>query len=92
MLLASKVAQCPSEVVGMSSKEGTKLVGSKGFESTNYMETEEFCDAARPSKSLKGKQWNRQMPPTCPKKGGLEFGRRCPSRNSIRARLAMPQF
>ena len=43
-------------------------MGTKGFESPNYMETKEFCGAARPSKSLKGKRWNRQCPLNAPKK------------------------
>jgi len=32
--------------------------GAKGIESTNYMETKEFCGAAWPSKELKRKERN----------------------------------
>jgi len=34
------------------------LVEPLGFESTDVLETKEFCGAARPSMSLKGKQRN----------------------------------
>ncbi len=34
------------------------LVGAVGIESTTLLETKEFCDAARPSKVLKGKGGN----------------------------------
>ena len=34
------------------------LVGAAGIESTNYMETKEFCGVAGPSKAFKGTQWN----------------------------------
>jgi hypothetical protein len=35
-----------------------KMVEPMGFESTRCMEIKEFCGAARPSKVLKGIQWN----------------------------------
>jgi hypothetical protein len=38
--------------------ENVVLVDEMGFESASYMETKEFCGAPRPSKSLKGTQWN----------------------------------
>jgi len=34
------------------------VVEPTGFESTNRMETKEFCGAPRPSKVLKGKEQN----------------------------------
>ena len=34
------------------------LVGAVGIESTNYMETKEFCGAPWPSKVLKRKERN----------------------------------
>jgi Tol biopolymer transport system component len=46
--------------VYIASADGSSLrqAPPMGFESASYMETMEFCGAARPSKVLKGIQWN----------------------------------
>ena len=44
------------------------LVGAVGIESTNCMETKEFCGAAWPSKVLKGKRGNFYCPLIAPEK------------------------
>jgi hypothetical protein len=42
----------------MDARDCGALVEPMGFESTNLMETKEFCGAARPSKELKRKGGN----------------------------------
>ena len=50
-----------------------RLVGAVGIESTNCMETKEFCGATWPSKVLERKERNSYCPLNAPKEIHSEF-------------------